>query len=158
MLSSEIKVSDGVLNMVKDNLISVATMDQVRLAAEGLTLEDRVKTVLNAAKDFREDVRYKYGYPRGAWFPCGFSSIRLSWSDLKQRELIKLFRRLGRKNAIGSYEGFFGYLGKDYPSGFLWDPQLIRSQSMLFKEEVNNFIRMELAKANIAVSVKSVID
>ena len=140
----------------RDNVVAVATLEQIEQAHR--SLEEVLKEVVENAKEYAKEIEHEFSYPDGKWFPCGFSSIRLSWTNSRTRAIIKLFKKQGSKDDNRFYRGYFGSMYKGYKSGYVWSPHIAGGQSMLFAEAVNNFIRQELLKANIDVVVESRVD
>jgi len=136
--------------------IQVTTSEH--LQNEGKPLEQILKEVCEAARQYANEIYHTYDYPNGNWYPCGSADIVLRWN--KHREIIKLFQKTAAEKRGDDYwVGWFGKLMKTETQGWWWFPKLDQgSQSMLYEEEVCRFVRQKLALANIVVEIRTYID
>jgi len=133
--------------------IQVTTSEHLK--NEGKPLEQILKEVCEAARQYANEIYHAYDYPNGKWYPCGSADIVLRWND--HREIINLFRKQASSRNQDYYQGWFGKLHKT-SNGWWWMPNIPGSQSMLYEEEVCRFIRQKLALANIRVDIRTFID
>jgi len=136
--------------------IQVTTSEHLK--NEGKPLEQILKEVCEAARQYANEIYHTYDYPNGKWYPCGSADIVLRWNH--HREIIKLFQKTAAEKRGDDYWiGWFGKLMKTETQGWWWMPKLDQgSQSMLYEEEVCRFVRQKLALANIVVEIRTYID
>ena len=155
----EVKKFDG-----KPTVFVVSTPAGVQVTTdEHLRNENRplkviLEEICQQAKEYAKSIFDKYDYPNGEWFPCGSADVVLTWNDTKNREVIQLFKKEAASHDGDFYRGWFGRLFKT-GQGWWWFPELEQdSQALKYEEEVCRFIRDQLAKANIRVTIRTYID